>query len=130
SRVFRPNQFRSYPRNQQYPFSSTQFTPSNTYNSYSRYANPTFQSNQRFQSNRFQPSYIPMNTSNNIPSHAPTRQNVNSRHTNSNFRLRTANSIQPLLASADIAQPDDMSSSTISNSCNQSGHEPLACPNF
>ncbi|CAF3714185.1 unnamed protein product [Rotaria socialis] len=130
SRVFRPNQFRSYPRNQQYPFSSTQFTPSNTYNSYRRYANPTFQSNQRFQSNRFQPSYIPMNTSNNIPSHAPTRQNVNSRRTNSNFRRRTANSIQPLLASADIAQPDDMSFSTISNSCNQSGHEPLACPNF
>ncbi|CAF4129264.1 unnamed protein product, partial [Rotaria magnacalcarata] len=113
SRVFRPNQFRGYPRNQQYPFSSTQFTPSNTYNSYRRYANPTFPSNQRFQPNRFQPSSIPMNTSHNIPSHAPTRQNVNSRHTNSNFRPRTANAIQPLLASADIAQSDDMSSSTI-----------------
>lgn len=126
TRVFHPNQFRNYPRNQQYSYSSSQFTPNSPYNSHHRYSNPTFQSNQGFQPNRFSPPYTPMNTTNNIPNRVPTHQNTNSRR---NFRPRTANSIPSLLTST-FSPQSDHTSPPINNESIQIEQEPPARSNF
>ncbi|CAF3542136.1 unnamed protein product [Rotaria socialis] len=114
-------------RNIRYNPVSSSFTP-NSFHSPQYSQTRTNNYNQRFQQNRYRPSYT-TNSYNNNQKYTPAYQN-NSSYNNNKQQPRSANTVFPTDSSADTNIEEESLSPSFCTVCNQPGHEATACPSF
>ncbi|CAF2061717.1 unnamed protein product [Rotaria magnacalcarata] len=114
-------------RNIRYNPVSSSFTP-NSFHSPQYSQTRTNNYNQRFQQNRYRPSYT-TNSYNNNQKYTPAYQN-NSSYNNNKQQPCSANTVFPTDSPADTNIEEESLSPSFCTVCNQPGHEAMACPSF